>query len=352
MSGPLRTTRAAPSFDTPGAAGLAVLLDPAADPHLEGMAARAQALTRRHFGRTISLYAPLYLSNHCGGGCAYCGFAADRPQARRHLDPDALGRELDALAACGFDDILLLTGERSDEAGLDYLLDSVARAAGRFSAVSVEAFPMTTAEYRRLADAGCTGVTVYQETYDRTVYERVHRWGPKRDYDARLEAPARALEAGMRTVGLGILLGLADPVADAGALYRHAADLRRRFWRSGIALSFPRIRPEAGGFAPDRPVDDRTLARIIIAFRLALPDVPLVLSTREAPRFRDGMAGIGINRMSAGSRTTVGGYADGGDPCGGQFDVEDRRSAAEVAAALRRRGLDPVLKNWDAAFRT
>ncbi|MBU4461287.1 MAG: 2-iminoacetate synthase ThiH [Verrucomicrobia bacterium] len=349
MSVPLPTPR---SLDAPGAAGLAACLDPSADACLDDMAARAQALTRRHFGRTVSLYAPLYLSNHCGGGCAYCGYAADRPQARARLDPDALGREFDALAGCGFDDILLLTGERSDEAGFEYLLDSVARAAGRFSAVSVEAFPMTTAEYRRLADAGCTGVTVYQETYDRDVYGRVHRWGPKRDYAARIEAPARALEAGMRTVGLGILLGLADPLADAMALYLHAADLRQRFWRSGISLSFPRIRPEAGGFVPEHPVSERTLARIVFAFRLALPDVPLVLSTREGPRFRDGIAGIGITRMSAGSRTTVGGYADGGTRCGGQFDVEDRRTATEVAATLRRRGLDPVLKNWDAAFRT
>jgi 2-iminoacetate synthase len=218
------------------------------------------------------------------------------------------------------------------------------------SSVSVESFAMTADEYRQLCEAGCTGMTLYQETYDRAAYDRLHRWGPKRDFDARLDAPARALAAGLRSVGLGALLGLADPIADMIALYQHAVHLRRRFWRGGVMLSFPRLRPQRGDFRPEHVVSDRQLARFIFAFRVALPDVPLVLSTRESPAFRDGMAGVGISRMSVASRTTVGGYHGGAASTGGQFEVSDDRDAPTFCAALRAKGMEPVFKNWDAVF--
>jgi 2-iminoacetate synthase len=321
---------------------------------LEALARRGQLLTRQHFGRTIALYAPLYLSSYCCGGCAYCGFAADRRQPRQRLEPVELDAELAALKAMGFEQVLLLTGERTPQADFGYLHAAVRAAARRFHEVTVEAFPMSVAEYRELAAAGCTGVTLYQETYDAEAYARWHRWGPKRDYASRLEAPARALEAGMRTVGLGALLGLAEPRAEALALYRHARELQRRFWRAGVSVSFPRLRPEAGGFEPPQAVSDRLLAQIIFAFRISLPETTLVLSTREAPALRDGLAGVGINRMSVASRTTVGGYraAAAQAEAPRQFAVSDERDVASFCAALRSRGLEPVFKNWDAAFRT
>lgn len=323
-----------------------------ADPslHLEAMARRAQQLTRQHFGRVITLYAPLYLSSFCTGGCAYCGFAADRDQPRRRLELPEVADELAALKGMGFEQVLLLTGERTPQADFDYLLACV-RAAGRvFHEVTVESFPMAVAEYRQLADAGCTGVTLYQETYDPVAYVRWHRWGPKRDFAARLDAPARALEGGMRTVGLGALLGLADPQADAVALFRHVRALQSRDWRAGISVSFPRLRPEAGGFQPPCPVSDTQLAQIIFAFRICLPETPLVLSTREPAVLRDGLAGVGITRMSVASRTTVGGYGGAAPGASRQFAVSDERDIATFCAALRRRGLDPVFKNWDAAY--
>jgi 2-iminoacetate synthase len=335
----------------PGEREFAALLSPAALPFREEIAGRASALTRRHFGRTISLYAPLYLANYCGNGCAYCGYASDRKQPRRHLSPESAGREMEALRGEGFDDVLLLTGERSAEAGFPYLEDCVSAAAARFHGVAVEAFAMSGKEYGRLGDAGCSGVTIYQETYDPARYDALHRWGPKKDYDGRLDAPARAMAAGMRTVGLGVLLGLSDPFPDAVRLLRHALHLRRVHWRSGVAISFPRMRPEAGGFPPPFPVTEEWLAHAVFAFRIALPDVPLLLSTRERAGFRDGMAGLGISRMSAGSRTTVGGYGEAeADDDEGQFRVSDERSAAAVREALRARGLDPVFKNWDRVF--
>jgi 2-iminoacetate synthase len=210
---------------------------------------------------------------------------------------------------------------------------------------------MTTREYALLAEAGCTGVTLYQETYDSGQYDLLHRWGPKKVYLDRLEAPARAMEAGMRTVGMGVLLGLSDPVFDAVCLLRHAFHLRRIHWKSGITLSFPRLRPQAGNFAAQFPVDEGWLARLVFAVRIVLPDVPLLLSTRERPEFRDGMAGLGISKMSAGSRTTVGGYGVAEPTTEGQFDVSDTRSVPEICAMLRSRGLEPVFKNWDSVFR-
>ena len=342
--------RAALSCGVPGEQEFAALVSPAAAGLLEEMAQRARALTRSHFGNTISLYAPLYLSNYCPGGCAYCGFAADRKQPRHKLSREELEREIAGLKAMHIDDVLLLTGERCPQADFDYLRDCVAAAASHFSNVSVEAFAMEADEYRLLAEAGCAGVTLYQETYNRSLYKELHRWGEKRDYDFRLQAAANVLEAGMRYVGVGALLGLDDPEREMRALYRHTVELRRRYWRSGVMVSFPRICHEVGDFKPAHVVSDRQLAQYVLAFRICLPDVPLVLSTRESPAFRDGMAGIGISRMSVASRTTVGGYADGEAEDRGQFDVLDTRDVNEFCRALRTKGLEPVFKNWDPVF--
>jgi 2-iminoacetate synthase len=337
--------------DAPGPRELAALLSPAAHPFMEVMAQHARALTQRHFGRTISMYAPLYLANYCTNGCAYCGFASDRIQPRRRLELPEAEDELAMLKGMGFEEVLLLTGERTSHAGFDYLLECVSLAARRFHAVGIEAFPMTTREYALLAEAGCTGVTLYQETYDPRQYDRLHRWGPKKDYPDRLDAPARAMEAGMRTVGLGVLLGLSDPAFDAVCLLRHAVHLQRDHWKSGITLSFPRLRPQSGNFTAMFPVDEAWLARLVFAVRVVLPDVPLLLSTRERPEFRDGMAGLGISKMSAGSRTSVGGYGEAEPMTEGQFQVSDTRSVPEFCSMLRNRGLEPVFKNWDSVFR-
>lgn len=330
---------------------LAALLSPAADSFLERMAQRARELTRYHFGPTINLYIPLYLSDYCSGGCRYCGFAADRQQPRKVLTLAEVERELGALKAMGFEEVLLLTGERAPEADGAYVRQCVQLAATRFHRVTLEAFPMDTEEYRAMADAGCTGVTLYQETYDPPVYDNMHRWGAKKDFQARLDAPRRILDAGVRTAGMGVLFGLADPRTDAMALFRHLQYLRKRFWQAGFTISFPRLCPEVGGFTAPHPVGERLLAQIIFAFRICCPDVPLVLSTRESPRFRDGMAGLGISKMSIASRTTVGGYHSPGSSPDGQFHVNDNRDPQTFCTALRARGLEPVFKNWESIYR-
>ncbi|MBN1928327.1 MAG: 2-iminoacetate synthase ThiH [Chlorobiaceae bacterium] len=317
---------------------------------LERLAAEAQAVTLRRFGRIISLYAPLYLSNFCSSGCVYCGFASDRTSPRRKLEFDEIERELRAMKKLGIGDVLLLTGERTSAAGFDYLRRSVELAARIMPRVAIEAFPMSVAEYRALAECGCTGLTIYQETYDPENYAKLHRWGPKQDFLERLETPERAITGGIRSVGIGALLGLSEPVGEALAVARHARHLCRTYWKAGVSVSFPRIRPQEGGFQPAYEVGDRFLARMIMAFRTAMPDIDLVLSTRESPAFRDGMAGLGITRMSIASRTTVGGYVESETAGASQFEVSDDRSAEEFCAALRAKNLEPVFKNWDAAY--
>ena len=330
----------------------ASLISPAADSMLEEMAAKAQALTQRHFGRTISLYAPLYLSSYCNGGCAYCGFAADRKQPRSKLSRAEIESELDALYEMGIRDVLLLTGERSPEADVDYIADAVSIAASRFPSVSIETFAMEQEEYARLVELGCTGVTLYQETYHHETYGAMHRWGDKADYSARMNAPDRLLSAGIRKFGMGALFGLADPIHDAIALFQHARYLQKRYWRSGISLSFPRICPESGSFESGHPISDSMLVKFILAFRICLPDVPLVLSTRESRAFRDAMAGLGINRMSVASRTTVGGYShEDESQSSRQFSIDDDRDVGAFCKMLCEKGLEPVFKNWDAVYR-
>ncbi len=342
---------AALAMPRPGVVELAALLSPAATPRLEQLAAKAQALTRRHFGRVVSLYAPLYLSNYCSGGCVYCGYAADRQLRRHKLAADQVRQELQALRQLGIEEVLLLTGERTPAVAVDYVVANVELAAAMMPAVAIETFPMGESEYRRLVEAGCTGVTLYQETYDPQSYAAMHRWGPKRDYADRLAAPERALAAGLRMLGVGALLGLAEPVGEMLSLFLHVQHLRRHYWRAGLSVSFPRLRPQAGQFEAPYAVSERWLAQAIFAFRICLPDVPLVLSTRENAGFRDGMAGVGISKMSVASRTTVGGYGQAVAEDSGQFEVGDSRTVETFCASLQGKGLSPVFKNWDAVYR-
>jgi 2-iminoacetate synthase len=343
--------RSAILSDNPTERELALMLSPAAADFLELMAQRAQAITRRHFGRTVSLYTPLYLSNYCNGGCLYCGIAADRRAKRAVLDEAQLRHEMDAIQSMHLEELVLLTGERMPEADVPYLRDCVALAAEYIHNVNIEVFPMAETEYRTLAEAGCTGVTLYQETYDQHAYDKMHRWGDKRDFFKRLDAPDRALRGGLRTIGIGALLGLSDPRFDLLCVYRHAKYLLKNYWQAGVSISFPRIQPQLGGFQADHPVDEKMLAQYIFALRIVLPEIPLVLSTREPRRVRDGLAGLGISKMSVASKTTVGGYSGDSKESTEQFEISDERNVPEFCSMLRSKGLEPVFKNWDAAYR-
>lgn len=322
------------------------LVSPDATPYLEDMARRAHEATVRRFGRTVRLFAPLYLSNECVSVCTYCGFSAGNDIARRTLSPVEVLAEAVALKARGFRDLLLVSGEHARIVSKDYLVECVRVLAPEVPSLSVEVQVWDTDTYRRLVEAGCDGVVVYQETYDRSTYADVHLKGKKRNYQWRLEAPDRAAAAGVRRLGIGVLLGLhRDWRADAIALAAHAQALIRRHWRCEVSVSLPRLRPAAGGYEPADPVDDRSFVQLICALRLFLPDVGITLSTRERPELRDALLRLGVTAMSAGSHTEPGGYAAPSD-AEPQFEISDTRSPDEIVAVLRAAGYDPVWKDW------
>jgi len=309
------------------------------------MTRRASALTRRHFGRAVSLYAPLYLSNYCDGGCAYCGFNRFRPLRRRRLSLSEMDREMEALSASGIRSVLMLTGESPAMTPPGYLLAAVARARRRFVNVALEVYPLEEEEYRRLVEAGVDGITLFQETYDRSRYRELHPVGRKADYDFRRLAPERMARAGVRAITLGVLLGLADAAQDSYSLFAHLESLQRRFPGVGYRLSFPRVIPVDDSTFDPILVSDRTLVRLIVSARVLFPRVGITLSTRENAGFRDRALEIGVDRISAGSRTEVGGYTRS-RPASGQFAIRDNRTTEEVVMMLKQRGFDPVFSDW------
>lgn len=351
------------------------LISPAAAELLEPMGRRAQQLTQQRFGKVIRLFAPLYLSNECINNCKYCGFSRDNPILRVTLSVDEVRREAEALLAQGFRNILLVSGEHPKFIPNSYLRECVSALHQEVPSISLEIGPMETPQYRPLAEAGAEGLVVYQETYDRAVYEQMHTSGPKRDFNWRLETPERAYAAGFRRLGIGALYGLADWRYEALSAAAHAAYLLRTCWKASLTISLPRLRPCAGEFQPLSHIGDRDLVQLVCAFRLMFPDVGLVLSTREPPKLRDGLIPLGITLMSAGSHTEPGGYTGAGQAklhqtergrilelgasewaensnahATEQFNIADARSPQEVASLIRRLGYEPVWKDWDAAL--
>ena len=361
-------------------ADFAQLISPAAGGLLESMSRRSQQLTRQRFGQIIRLFAPLYLSNECINNCKYCGFSRDNPILRVTLTVDEVRREAAALAAQGFRNILLVAGEHPKFVSNGYLAECVAALHSELPSVSLEVGPMETGEYRPLVAAGADGLVVYQETYDRAIYDAMHTAGPKRNFDWRLETPERAYAAGFRRIGIGALYGLADWRYEALCVAAQAEYLLRHCWKASLTISLPRLRPCAGEFQPLTHITDRELVQLVCAFRLMFPDVGLVLSTREPAKLRDGLFPLGITLISAGSHTEPGGYTGAGKEhihqtvrgrivesgasewatpanghatnATGQFNIADERPADEVAKLLQRLGYEPVWKDWDAALMT
>ena len=327
------------------------LLSPAAENFLEEMAQKAHAITLRRFGRTILLYAPIYLSNECHNGCLYCGFAVHNKVPRRTLNLDEVEQEARILHNSGFRHILLLTGEAPGLIGNDFIAAAAKRIRPFFSSIGIEVYPMETTGYKEMVDAGIDALTIYQETYDPELYAQLHPSGRKRNYRFRLETPERAGEAGLRRIGIGFLLGLGDFRSEAFFAGLHGRYLAHHYWRTLLSVSFPRLRPAEGGFQPPNPVSDRKFVQLMCAMRLLLHDAGLVLSTRESAELRDNLLPLGITQMSAGSCTAPGGYAEK-DSATEQFAIDDDRTPAEIADFLRIRGYDPVWKDWDGAFLT
>ncbi|MCF8106889.1 MAG: 2-iminoacetate synthase ThiH [Desulfohalobiaceae bacterium] len=328
---------------------LLALLSPAASVLIEDMAQAAHGLTRQRFGRIIQMYAPIYISSECANACVYCGFNRHNTIRRATLSLEEVDREADALLEAGFRHVLLLTGESPRHVGVEYLGRIAGRLREKFSSIGIEVYPMDIDSYRSLIDSGVDSLTVYQETYKRSCYEAIHPAGPKRDYDWRLDTPDRGGRAGFRRLNIGALLGLAEWRVEGAFLAMHAAYLMKNHWRSHVSVSFPRLRPAAGGYEPAFPVADAGMVQLMCALRLFLPDAGLVISTREPRELRDNLVPLGITHMSAGSKTAPGGYVSHQD-FEGQFDVDDRRSPFEVAEMIKAKGYVPVWKDWDSAF--
>jgi 2-iminoacetate synthase len=330
---------------------LEALLSPAAAAHLETLATLSQRLTRTRFGRTVQLYAPLYLSNACANVCTYCGFSASNKLRRKTLSPAELEPEAAALERLGFEHVLLVTGEAS-QVGPDYLEDALRQLRPRFANLSLEVQPLDVDDYVRLARAGASAVFVYQETYDAQAYSRHHLKGAKKDMTWRLDTPDRLGRAGLHKVGLGALYGLSDWRADTWAVGLHLRYLEARYWKTRYSVSFPRLRPHAGEAFTPTAFDERDLVQAACALRLFCPEAELALSTRESVEFRRHAFSLAFTHLSAGSKTNPGGYTQPAEEPGAleQFSPHDERSPAEVAAQLRADGYEPVWKDWDPSF--
>lgn len=327
--------------------GLCALLSPSAEPYIENLARRAAVLTKERFGNTIQIFAPLYLSNECGNGCLYCGFSSNNKDiVRRTLNSAEIEEELKTINAMGVKHILLVCGEAPAKSSIEYLKSAIAIGKKYADFQGIEIYPLSVEGYQELVNAGASGLTIFQETYNQERYTEVHPRGRKKDMPWRLDAPDRGAIAGMRQVGIGALLGLSDPRADSFFTLMHAAYLRKTYWQANISISFPRIREASGRVVIPQDTSDRLLVQIMTTARLFLPDAGITISTREKPSFRDNVLGLGVTQMSAASATEPGGYAKK-HVSTSQFEIEDSRGVDDFCRMLRSRGYEPVMKDWD-----
>jgi 2-iminoacetate synthase len=351
------------------------LLLPCSDGQLESMARQSQAITRRHFGRTMRLFAPLYLSNECVNNCRYCGFSRDNPILRTTLTVPQVVAEARHLHDLGFRNILLVAGEHPKFVSEGYLQDCLDALKEMIPTIGIEVGPMEDDQYGELVEHGAEGLIVYQETYHQETYEILHTSGPKKKFHWRLDCPERAYLGGFRRIGIGALFGLADWNQEAIALATHLDYLMRHCWKASFSIAFPRMRPHAGNYQytpdPALSLDDRSLVQLITAFRMCFPQVSIVLSTREPEDLRNSLFGLGVTHISAGSQTDPGGYTGAGtgdlhltvkgrrvelekksscDRATGQFEIDDKRPVGEIARIIATQGFDPVWKDWDPAI--
>ncbi len=334
------------SRDAPAPEDFAALLSPAAFPFLEEMAQRARTETRNRFGNSIYLFTPLYLSNYCENQCVYCGFNRKNHIHRARLTADEMAGEMEAIAATGLKEILLLTGESPKMSDIRYIGEACDIARRYFQVVGLEVYPMNTGDYAYLHGCGADFVTVFQETYDTDKYAKLHPGGNKRVYPYRFNAQERALMGGIRGVGFAALLGLGDFRRDAYATGLHAYYLQRKYPHAEIAFSCPRLRPiiNDANIGPSG-VGEAQLLQIITAYRIFMPHANITISSRESAAFRDNAVKIAATKISAGVDVGIGGHS--GKQVGDeQFEIDDGRSVDEIFAMLTQQGLQPVMSDY------
>lgn len=325
------------------------LISPAAKPFLEQMAQQSKKITKKRFGNTMQMYAPLYLSNECQNICTYCGFSMTNKIPRKTLSDAEIIKEAEFLKSKGYDHILLVTGEANKTVGIDYICNVIKLLRPYFSSISIEIQPLDQDEYERLIEKGLYATLVYQETYHRETYKIHHPKGKKSNFDYRLETADRLGRAGIHKIGIGALFGLEDWRADSFFTALHLKYLQKIYWKTRYSISFPRLRPFSGGLEPKIEMTDPDLLQVICAYRLLDEEVELSISTRESELFRDNIVHLGITSMSAESKTNPGGYVVEPQSLE-QFEISDERSTEIIAKMLSESGIEPVWKDWEKSW--
>ena len=312
----------------------------------------ARQIKERIYGNRIVMFAPLYLSNYCVNGCVYCPYhAKNRTIPRRKLTQEEIRREVIALQDMGHKRLALETGEHPTMSPIEYVLESidtiysVHHKNGAIRRVNVNIAATTVENYTRLKDAGIGTYILFEETYDREAYERLHPTGPKSDWAYHTEAMDRAMLGGIDDVGIGALFGLSNYRYDLVGILMHAEHLEARFGVGPHTISVPRIRPADDIDPRDFPdaVTDEVFRRIVAVLRLAVPYTGMIVSTRESQRSRELVLDVGVSQLSGGSRTSVGGYAEGIENAeeSAQFDISDNRTLDDIVGWLLELGYIP-----------
>lgn len=324
----------------------AALLSPAALPLLEEMAQMAKRETRKHFGNSIMMFTPLYISNYCENYCIYCGFNCHNKIRRAKLNVEEIENEMRAIAETGLQEILILTGESEKMSDVTYIGEACKLARKYFKTIGLEVYPTNSENYAYWHECGADYVTVFQETYHAEKYETLHLAGKKRIFPYRMNAQERALKGGMRGVGFAALLGLDDFRKDAFATGVHAYLLQRKYPQAEIAFSCPRLRPIINNERIN-PMDvhEAQLLQVVCAYRLLLPFASITISTRECKRVRDNLIQICATKISAGVDVGIGGRS-GEEKGDEQFEIDDTRNVAEVYDAILAAGLQPVMSDY------
>ena len=318
----------------------------------ERIFAIARRLKEHIYGNRIVMFAPLYLSNHCVNGCVYCPYhAKNKTIPRRKLTQEEIRREVIALQDMGHKRLALETGEHPKLSPIEYVLESIDtiysihHKNGAIRRVNVNIAATTVENYTRLKDAGIGTYILFEETYDREAYERLHPTGPKSDWAYHTEAMDRAMLGGIDDVGVGALFGLSNYRYDVVGILMHAEHLEARFGVGPHTISVPRIRPADDIDPKDFPdaVTDEVFRRIVAVLRIAVPYTGMIVSTRESKRSRELVLDVGVSQLSGGSKTSVGGYAEGIEDAeeSAQFDISDERTLDEIVGWLLELGYIP-----------
>jgi 2-iminoacetate synthase len=302
------------------------------------------------YGKRLVLFAPLYISNLCCNECLYCAFrASNRELKRRSLTQEEIAAEVRIMIDQGHKRILVVAGESYPKEGFQYVLDSIAtvykttHAAGEVRRANVNVAPLSIDEFKQLKASGIGTYQVFQETYHHETYHHVHLGGKKKDYEYRIDAMDRAMEAGIDDVGVGILFGLADWRFEVLALMQHIRHLESKFGVGPHTISVPRLEPAHGSDMashPPRPVSDVDFRKIVAILRLAVPYTGIIMSTRETMEIRRETFALGVSQISAGSRTNPAGYSEEKFDSS-QFSLGDHRGLDEVIRDITHLGYLP-----------